>query len=320
MREEQTLPLSFSDEKMAAQPALLTLFLCALWGGVGPTLKLALEGVPPLAIAGWRFLIGLACILLWCRLNRIEWRLPRVYQRPIIGFAALFVLQISLLNLGTQFTSSNHSVVFLNTHPLFVALLAHFLIPNDRLSWRKVGGLMLALAGICVIFLENGPAPGGSALLGDVLVLMSGLLLGVIQIYSKFLVRQVAPVQIVVWEMVYGVPIFFLMSFFWERNVRYDLTPAVVGGVLYQGAIVAAFCFVTWTYLLKRYAASRLSAFQFTTPIFGVILSWLILGETASARFLVGVALVAVGIYLVSTFLANSNRASHRLAPTTEDL
>lgn len=51
MREEQTLPLSFSDEKMAAQPALLTLFLCALWGGVGPTLKLALEGVPPLGVA-----------------------------------------------------------------------------------------------------------------------------------------------------------------------------------------------------------------------------------------------------------------------------
>ena len=75
---------------------------------------------------------------------------------------------------------------------------------------------------------------------------------------------------------------------------------AVVAAVLYQGLVVAAFCFVTWTNLLRRYSASKMTAFHFTTPIFGVLLSRLILGENILPGLAAGVALVAIGIYVVS--------------------
>ncbi len=201
--------------------------------------------------------------------------------------------------------------MFLSTNPLFVAFLSHFLIPNDRLSLVKLVGLSLSFVGIYVIFLEGGEAPSRSQLHGDLIVLTSGFLLGLVQVYCKFLIRTLNPFQIVIWEMIYGVPLFFLGSLSLEGNSVYRLTPAVVASVLYQGIAVAAFCFATWTHLLERFSASRLSAFQFTTPIFGVILSWLLLGDSTSLTFLIGVILVATGIYLVSRSPSQNDSTLH---------
>lgn len=291
----------FTDEPITLPWAVLVLFLCLLWGGVAPTIKLSLQGMPPLAIAAWRFLIALACILAFCGVTRTPWRLAPRFYGSLAMFSLIFVAQISLLNVGANWTSSNQTAVLLNTNPLFVALLAHFLIPNDRLTGRKMAGLLLAFAGVCAVFLEPSPASSPTSVAGNALVLASGFLLGVIQVFSKFLVRDLSAFQLVIWEMIYGVPLFFLISALFEREARYNLTAPVLGGVVYQGVLVAAFCFVMWAHLLKRYAASRLSAFQFTTPVFGVALSWVILGDSISPGFAMGVALVAAGIYLVSS-------------------
>ncbi len=290
---------AFRDDRMAAGSVLLTLSLCALWGGAVPAIKLSLQGVPPVSVAAFRFSIALVSLLIFCVVSRTRWRLPRKFHKALIGFSLIFVLQASCLNLGTKLTSSSHSVVILHAFPLFVALLAHFLIPNDRLNRGKVSGLLLSFLGISVVFLEP-PAPeAGNALVGDLLVLLCGFLLAVIQVYSKFLVRNLSAFQIVTWEMIYGVPLFFLLSFFLEWNVPYHVTTPVAGAIAYQG-LITGLCFVTWTHLMKRYAASKLNAFQFLSPIFGVILSWLILGESVSPVLVLGVALVAGGIALVS--------------------
>lgn len=277
---------------MAPPSVLLALSLCALWGGTIPSIKISVQGVPPIAVAAWRFLIAVVCLLSLCALTRTSWRLPRKFHKALIPFSLIFVAQISFMNLGTRLTSSSHSVVILHTFPLFVALLAHFFIPNDRLNGWKIVGLLFAFAGICVVFFEpSNTVEPGKAFLGNLLVLVCGFLFAAVLVYSKFLVRDLSAFQITIWEMIYGVPLFFLLSSYLEWNITWRLTTAVV---------VAGFCFVTWIHLMKRFAASKLNAFQFTTPVFGVILSWLILGEAVSSRLVMGVVLVAAGIYLVS--------------------
>lgn len=285
---------------MGRQAVAFALLLCLLWGGLAPAIKISLQGMPPFAIGGWRFLIALVCILAWCRVNQIDWRVPRQAHLSLMTFAVLFALQIGLLNLGARWTSSNHTVVLLNTNPLFVALLAHCFIRNDRLSRQKLAGLLVAFGGVCVTFLESGRLPEGNAWLGDLIVLLSGFLLAVLQVYSKFLVRWLSPFQVVVWEMIYGVPLFFLTSLLLESGAAHRITGPVVASLLYQGVVVGAFCFAGWTHLLQRFAASQVTAFQFTTPLFGVVLSAWVLGDSTSAAFLAGVALVALGIYWVS--------------------
>ena len=106
--------------------------------------------------------------------------------------------------------------------------------------------------------------------------------------------------------MVYGVPLFFLFSFLFAESPSCP-TSTVVISVLYQGAVIGGFCFLTWNYLLSRYAASQISAFQFSIPVFGVLLSAVVLSEDVSLRFGLGGVLVVLGIYLVSAGRASSS-------------
>ena len=273
--------------------------LCLLWGGLAPALKISLRYLPPLAAAGWRFLIAVICLVTWCRAMQIRWGVPAARQLPLVAYSLLFVLQIVLLNLGAQWTSSDHTVVLLNTNPFFVALLAHALIPGDRLNVKKSAGLLLAFSGVCVTFLDVETLAKARA--GDLLVLLSASILGLLQIGTKYLVRQFSPFQIVIWEMIYGVPLFFLASMAFETISGHVWNQQTISSLLYQGVAVGAFCFAGWSHLLQRFSASKVSAFQFTTPLFGVIVSALILGDKASPSLLVGVALVAAGIYWISS-------------------
>jgi len=166
----------------------------------------------------------------------------------------------------------------------------------------------MAFWGVAVIFLVS--MPERDLLIGNILVLLGGFLLAVIQVYAKFLLRRLSAFQVVFWEFTYGVSIFFPLSLLLESGEEIQLSAVVVGSVLYQGLVIAGFGFVTWVYLLQRFPASQLASFQFSTPVFGVMLGWLLLGEALTWRLGVGAALVAVGIYVVSTAKRGSGKKS----------
>ena len=92
------------------------------------------------------------------------------------------------------------------------------------------------------------------------------------------------------------------MTFIFEGSYEYRINPAVVAAILYQGVVVAGFCFILLTSLLRRYNASVITSFSFFTPLFGVILSGVLLGEVLSPWLILSVALIAAGIVVVSRF------------------
>jgi drug/metabolite transporter (DMT)-like permease len=283
---------------LGIKPAMSILLLCFFWGGVAPAVKIALTGMGPYSIAAWRFLTGFIVILAWSLLNGKTIRQPEKRRFGLFLFSLLFVSQIVSVNTGIELTLSSYAVVLLNTSPLFVAILAHWWIPGERITTKKFIGLAVAFAGVLVVFAPS--IPNRELLLGNLLSFTGGFLLSLIHIYSKILVRDIRPSQLVFWEFAYGVPFFFLLSFLLERE-PFVITEQVVGSILYQGIVVAGFCFVAWMHFLQFYPASKMVSFQFSIPVFGVFLSWLILDEPLSKHLLIGVGLVASGIYLVTT-------------------
>jgi len=97
-----------------------------------------------------------------------------------------------------------------------------------------------------------------------------------------------------------GVPVFVLLSLWWEGDAVWVWTPGVAAGVLYQGAVVAGLCFILWVSLLQKHSASRLGVFSFSTPIVGVICSAWIMGDPLTPMLLASVGLVALGIVAVN--------------------
>ncbi|NLC57879.1 MAG: DMT family transporter [Armatimonadetes bacterium] len=284
--------------RLSGATVALILLLCAGWGGLAPAIKIGLRELPPIALAAWRFLFSLAAVAAWCWLRRVPVA-PGAGRTGYLGLlSATFVLQIILLNAGARTTSGGHAILLLSTHPLFVALLAHFALRGDRLTAPKVVGLLVALAGIAAVVSER---LSGGSLAGDSLVLASALTLGVLVTLTKRgMERGMTAYQLLLWQMFPGVPAYFLLSRLVEGPLALPQGAAVWGSLLYQGLVVGGFCFVAWNRLLERYPASQLTAFQFTTPIYGVLFSALILGDPLTGGVVLGTLLVGAGLILAN--------------------
>ena len=292
---------------MSIQPirlfsALAALGLCILWGGNIVAIKLGLGTFPPFWSAFWRFLISAGTVTLWaywCGLPLLPQR-GEIKALSILG--CLFTVQITLLNFGVNWTSPAYGIVLLNANPIFANLLAHFVVPEDRLSVRRAVGLLTAFGGICVVFLGSPPTTLAEyPMAGNLLMLLTSLLLGIRVIYTNHLVQSIEPIHTVLWQTIFSLPIFLFCGWMFEPPLlghTVSIKPLVA--IVYQGVVVAGLCFVGWTMLLKRHSPGILSTFGFASPIFGVIFSALFFGEVITSRLWIGLVTVTLGILLVT--------------------
>ena len=288
------------NEPLTTKAGSLALLASILWGGNSISIKVALAGVPPIALACIRFLLGALIVLIWTALIRVPLRLEPGEKRGIVQLALLFVVQIYLLNAGTDFTLAGRSTILISTHPFFTALFAHLMIPGDRLSRPKVIGMALSFTGIVLVFGEGLALEQSRYIAGDLMVLTSGLLLGLRIVYIKRLTQGIHPGRLLLWQAALSIPVFALFSSLFEAGDAFRITPAILGAILYQGVIIAGFAFILWAVLLRRYMASKLGVFQFATPVFGVLFSNLLLGEPVSPGLIASMLLVGAGIAIVN--------------------
>ena len=296
----RSAPAGRVDEQIGLQAGSLALLASVLWGGNGVAIKAGLGGVPPLAMAGMRFSLGILVVLGAALVARVPLGLRPGEWRGVAGLAAIFALQIYLLNQGTHLTTASSSTVLITLYPFFVAIFAHLLMAGDRLSRVKVAGMGLSFAGVALIFAESLALAETTYLLGNVLVLFSALLLGLRQVVIKGLVHGLHPYKVLFWQALLAVPVFVALSALIEREAVYSWHGPVVLGVLYQGLVTAGLCFILWAFLLRRHRASRLGVFGFVSPVCGVLLSALLLGEALSPALLISMVLVAAGIVVVN--------------------
>lgn len=278
--------------------ALLALLLSLFWGGNPVAIKLGLADAPPLRLAWLRFVVGGVVITLWAWLTgRLAgFRVERAELRPLLVVTALFVAQIGSMNVGTSLTSAAHAAIILNLYAVHTVLLSHFVIPGDRLTARRLLGVLVAYAGIVVLFLrQSGPA--ASSLLGDAIMLVSGFVLAERTVYLARVVRELEPVKLLLAQAALGSVVFVVGSALLESTPTV-WTPRLALSLLYQGALVAGFNFIANLWLLGRYRPSNLAAFFLTQPIFGVAIAALVAGDHLTADLLVACLTVAVGIGL----------------------
>jgi len=99
--------------------------------------------------------------------------------------------------------------------------------------------------------------------MGNLLMVSSSLLLGIRQVYMRWLVQSVDPVRSVLGQMLLSVPLFLVIAYFTEPPVLGRLAWQAVAAISYQGVVVAGICFIAWAKLLKRHSAGTLSMFSF---------------------------------------------------------
>jgi len=286
-------PLRPLDVKGAA----VALFLAALWGGNPVAVKVGLADVPPLRLAWMRFLIGGLTILayaLWTRRTGLLTVRPAEW-RAIWSLGILFAVQIGLMNHGIALTTASHGVVLTSSYAVHTVLLAHFFIPGDRLTISKLMGVLLAYAGIVVLFARDF-AQGGGTLLGDLIVAASALLLGERIVYMARAVQKLDPVKLLLGQSAIGSLCFLGASLVWEADLPSRYSFALAGSLFFQGVVVAGFNFVVNAWLLQVYRPSTLAVWSLTSPLWGILIAVAVTDDELTPTLLLSGLLVAVGI------------------------
>ena len=284
-------------------PAIgLVLLLSALWGGNTVAIKVGLLDAPPLALGWMRFVLGGICVLAWGWWIRAPFRPLPGELPPLLGLGLLFALQLGLLNVGTWLSTAGHAAVLLNAYPVHVVVLAHFLVPGDRLTASKLGGVLLGYGGILLLFwdqLATLRLSDRDVLAGDLTLSASALLLGLRQVVLSRQLQSIHPVKPLVAQVLVGTPLCVLLSI-WLEPQTFHYTPRLAGSLFYQGVLVAGFNFIALMWVLKVYRPSAVAAFSLTTPLFGVVATALWLAEPITWSLAGSALLVAGGIAVAS--------------------
>jgi drug/metabolite transporter (DMT)-like permease len=111
---------------------------------------------------------------------------------------------------------------------------------------------------------------------------------------------RVEPIHTFLYQLFFSIPILLFVSIILEPKWVYRIDPYIIASLFYQSVIIAFVTYLIWFKLIHTYSVSRLSAFTFFTPIFGVLFSVSLLREELTVSLVVGLPLVSLGIFLVN--------------------
>jgi len=190
---------------------------------------------------------GLATLLIWAYCRRmgetVFLRGPDFKHGVVIG--TLFALDFIFLYLGPVFTNASRAIIFLYTHPLWVALGAHFLLPHDRLTAVKGLGLALAFGGLLSVYGSRSTELGPLYWVGDLLEVAAALSWAATTIYIKKFIwnKPITHFQTLFAQLFFSLPLLLVCSVVLEWGAPLELDAAVVLALAYQTLVVAFFSY-----------------------------------------------------------------------------
>lgn len=286
-------------------PALLATFL---WGTAFPAVKTGYalfaigssDTAGQMLFAGARFAI--AGVLTFAAEAVISRRLTLPERKKLPGLLLLALMMTYLQYLFYYIGLANTSGVkgaILNASGTFVTMiLAHFFCAGDKLNGRKAAGCLLGFAGVVLIHL--GGEMGGFALRGEGFMLIAAACFAVGSILSKRVSRSMSPMVVTGFHLTVGGTGLIVTGL--AMGGRLTNWSAAGAAVLAYLACLSAGAFTLWTLLFKRYPASAVSVYSLMIPVFGSLMSALVLGEPLlRLQNLLALALVCGGIVIVNT-------------------
>jgi drug/metabolite transporter (DMT)-like permease len=285
---------------LSAGAVALMLMLCLSWGFNQIAVKLALPDIPPMLQGTIRSAGALPLLLLIARLRGVKLFASDGTLGAGLFAGLLFGLEFVLIFQGLLLTSASRAVVFLYTAPFFVALGSYQFL-GERLRASQWGGLALSFGGVALAIGVPQADVDGRVLLGDLLIVGGGALWAATTLVVKATpLLYVPPEKALGYQVALSIPILGLAA--WVSGETISRVPGTLALSLmaYQAFWVVGLTFLLWFGLVKTYSASKLSAFTFITPLFGVAASYFIMHDTLTLAFGAAALLVVAGLYLVN--------------------
>jgi O-acetylserine/cysteine efflux transporter len=271
----------------------LALLIAAVWGFNFVTIKLGLEGMPPLLFCGLRFAIA-ALPLLFLRGG------PPVAWRYVIGIGlALGVVKFGLLFTAIKIGMGAGLASLLMQSQVFFTILAAAVLLGERVTPVALLGMLISAGGLALLAMD---LPLGTSLIGFGMVILAAMCWAVSNILTKKSGSKDA-FRLISWvSLVPPLPLFVLSLLIEGPEAIVtsvtQATPLTVLSLLYVAGPSTILAFAAWSWLLQRHSAAKVTPFALAVPIFGLLSAALFLGEELDAMTLFACGLVFAGLAL----------------------
>jgi len=278
----------------------LMLMLCLSWGFNQIAVKLVLPDVPPMLQALSRSSGALPVLLIIGLFRGVKFFERDGTLWAGVSCGLIFGIEFVLIYQGLLYTTASRAVVFLYIAPFFVALGSYIFL-GERLRPSQWMGLALSFAGVALAIGVPQANVDASVLFGDLLIVCGGALWAATTLIVKATPLIRAPAEKGLgYQVAMSIPIFVLAAWFRGETLTHMPSALSLSLLAYQAFWVVGLTFTLWFALVKAYSASKLSAFTFITPLFGVVASYFILHDTLTLAFGAAALLVIAGLYLVN--------------------
>jgi drug/metabolite transporter (DMT)-like permease len=278
----------------------LMLMLCFTWGFNQIAVKLVLPDVPAMLQATLRSIGALPVLFLVGHLRGVKFFERDGTLRAGAVAGLMFGIEFVLIYQGLRFTSASRAVVFLYTTPFFVAL-GSFQVLGERLGPVQWGGLALSFLGVALAIGVPQADVDSKVLLGDLLIVGGGALWAATTLLAKGTrLRFAPPEKVLSYQVAISIPILGLAALQSGEAITHPPAPLSIALLVFQSVWVVGTTFTLWFGLVKAYSASKLSAFTFITPLFGVVASYFIMHDRMTLAFGGAALLVIAGLFLVN--------------------
>jgi drug/metabolite transporter (DMT)-like permease len=294
------LTTNSAGRPLSPRAIALMLMLCLSWGFNQIAVKLALPDIPPMLQATIRSAGALPVLLLIARARGVKMFVSDGTLGAGLFAGLLFGVEFVLIFRGLLLTSASRAVVFLYTAPFFVALGSYQFL-GERLRAAQWGGLALSFLGVALAIGVPQANVDANVLLGDLMIVGGGVLWAATTLLVKTTsLLRAPPEKALGYQVAMSIPILGLAAWLSGETLTRLPGPLALSLMAYQAVWVVGLTFLLWFTLVKTYSASKLSAFTFITPLFGVVASYFIMHDTLTPAFGAAALLVISGLYLVN--------------------
>jgi len=290
------MPLSYKIRAVIA---------CLLWGSAFVGAKIAFQYVGPIFLSGMRFTLAAMILLPVIFIKGINIRAQLKHWRFMLLFALIQTfLQYGLFFMGLNKVPGATSAIIIGGGPLFVALMAHLTLPNDKLTLRKIAAVTLGISGVIFISLtkDNTSAGYPNFYFGVGLLLLSNI----IGSYTNIMVikrksENISPVVLTAFANFTGGIMLLITALIIEKP-EIKIFPAEFYFALLWLSTIPAVSFTLWYGLLNSpgVKVSELNMWKFVVPITGCVLSWLLLpGEMPNVISISGIVIIISAMWMM---------------------
>ena len=292
-------------KKFLFSTTVLAIFACLLWATPFTAIKIGLKYTTPLQFAGIRFLLSGLIILPFIKDLKYKILESKKRWRFILWVALLQTTFLyGLFYTGISFVPGALAAMLIGSQPLFAAVFAHFMLANDKMSWKKIFAIILGITGVCIISLGRADFVLTTTIpLGVGILILNNIVGSTGNVIVSRDAKDMPPRVLASLSMIIGGTALMLISIPIENPSWNTIHPGEYYLSLAWLAMVSAFAITIWFGLLQRpgVKVSNLNTWKFIVPIFGASLSWLVLpDEHPDLLSIIGMIVIACSLLFVN--------------------